>query len=320
MGHPEPADSLPDENAPDPASSSRADWLCGPEEGIEAEVRRRERESGQLPAPKLFRPGGPPAEDDAPAGSAQDSKPFLQRPKLVPPPESAPPATPPRPAGVGRVQADATDDGISRGPGMIWEPGANSVPKLARTPARPAPAAFTPAPSALDFPMDDAEERARASAVAAAAAAAAAERASQPHTVVTPDAFDLTHAPVPWWMQIPQLLREDRRVQALAGFVVVFLLAVALWPRGEKSLSLGAIKRDPQRFDGQSVKVSGRVGEIFPVGGGFAYYLHQGRDTLVIFTRGVSPRRGQNRTVAGTMSTGYFNGQSGTALFESSAP
>lgn len=320
MGHPEPADSSPDQSAPSPAPPSRADWLCGPEEGIEAEVRRRERESGQMPAPRLIRPGSSPADDEAPADSAQDSKPFLQRPKLVPPPESAPPAAPPRPAGLGRVEADATGDGFSRGPGMIWEPGANSVPKLARTPARPAPAPFTPAPGALDFPMDDAEERARASAVAAAAAAAAAERASQPHTVVAPDSFDLTHAPVPWWMQVPQLLREDRRVQVLAGLVVVFLLAVALWPRGEKALSLAAIKRDSQRLDGQAVKVSGRVGEIFPIGGGFAYYLHQGRDTLVIFTRGASPRRGQNRTVSGTMSTGYLNGLSGTALFESSSP
>ena len=68
------------------------------------------------------------------------------------------------------------------------------------------------------------------------------------------------------------------------------------------------------------MKVSGRIGETFEVGGGHAFYLHQGRDTLVVFTRSRTPRRGQKVTLVGTVSTGYLNGQSGTALFEASQP
>jgi hypothetical protein len=334
MGLPDPIEPQSGD-VPAPAQGEgRADWLCGPEEGIEAEIHRRQRESeGHLPAPKLSRPDAAPSSPEPelrlvggdPFEGAPAPPPRLTRP--APPPEeiphgspsstfAAPPAAAPR--------AEAPDDAVASAPGMSWAPGANSVPVLRRD-TSPPPLALVPplraaAPaSPMDFPMDDAEERARAVEVAAAAAAAAAERAAQPHAVVAPDSFDLTSAPAPWWMQVPVLLREDRRVQALAGLVVVLLLSIALWPRPEKTLSLGAIRRDPSHFDGQDVKVSGKVGEVFEVGGGYAFYLHQGRDTLVVFTRSRTPRRGAGVTVAGTMSTGYLNGQAGTALFESVA-
>jgi hypothetical protein len=119
-------------------------------------------------------------------------------------------------------------------------------------------------------------------------------------------------------MQIPQLLREDRRVQGAAALVIVLLLALAFWPRPEKSLSLGNIRRHPDRYDGKDVRVSGRIGETFEVGGGWAFYLHQGRDTLVVFTRSRTPHRGQNVTLLGTVSTGYLDGQACSAVFEAS--
>jgi hypothetical protein len=68
------------------------------------------------------------------------------------------------------------------------------------------------------------------------------------------------------------------------------------------------------------VKVAGRVGQVFHVGGGFAYYLHDGRDTLVVFTRTRKPEERQHVTVLGTMSTGYLDGLPTLALFESNQP
>lgn len=328
MGQPEPIEPQPGDDAPTPRGESRADWLCGAEEGLEAELGRAAH--GTTPAPKLFRPGA-----DAPAEAAP-SAPAPRREGPPPPPlrltlptaagaPAAPTVPPNAPRRAPTVQPDEEGSGFSHGPAMLWEPGANSVPALSRGAAAPPPPArpSAPKPGAAagpeDFPMDDAEERARAAAEAAAAAAAAAERAAQPHDVVTPEAFDVKDAPVPWWMQVPQMLREDRRAQAVAAGVVVLLLALLFWPRAEKSISISNLRRDPQRFDGQDVRVSGRIGEIFTVGGGYAFYLHQGRDTLVVFSRTRTPRRGQGVTIRGMVSTGYLNGQSGTALFETTS-
>jgi len=330
MGLPEPIEPQPDDDAPATPRESRADWLCGAEEGLESELRS---DTPATPAPKLFRPGADaPAEPMSPAPERRREGQGLPAPRLtlpsgpgLPAGEAASRATPGAPPqrAPGTVQPEAPG-GFSHGPAMLWEPGGNSLPVLPRGEASPAPhAAPPPAPATeLDFPMDDAEERALASVAAAeaataAAAAATTTRAPQPHAVVAPDAFDIKDAPAPWWMQLPQLLREDRRVQGLAAFVAVVLLALLFWPRGEKSLSIGSIRREATRYDGQSVRVSGRIGEIFEVGGGHAFYLHQGRDTLVVFTRSRTPRRGEGATVVGMISTGFLNGQSGTALFES---
>ena len=78
------------------------------------------------------------------------------------------------------------------------------------------------------------------------------------------------------------------------------------------------MRRHPDRYDGQSVRLSGRVGEVFPVGGGYAFYLHGGRDTIVVFTRSHKPHVDQHVTVEGTVSTGYLDGQSMCAVFEES--
>lgn len=304
----------PERTTPTAPGDGRADWLCGPEEGLEAEMQRRARESAEMKRPQLVRPSLPVADTHAPPPGAA---PVLRRP-------SAPdPVAPPAPSigkRVGAVDGNAPQSDFHTGPGMIWEPGTNSVPAMRTTPARPAPRPGTPIPSARrDFPMDDAEERARAREQAAQAAAQAAEFEARPHDVVAPEAFEVVAVPMPWWMQVPHALRTDRRIQLIVAGGAVVLAAIALWPRGERPLSLGDIRRHPEHFNGQSVLVSGKVGEVFPVGGGFAFYLHQNKDTLVVFTRVRTPHRGEKLSLHGTMSVGFLDGASHSALFESSA-
>jgi hypothetical protein len=82
-------------------------------------------------------------------------------------------------------------------------------------------------------------------------------------------------------------------------------------------MSISHLRRHAGSMDGADVKVAGTVGQVFAVGGGYAFYLHDGRDTLVVFTRVRHPSPRQHVTVRGTMSTGYLDGQARTALFES---
>jgi len=329
MSAAQPDDYVPEET-PKPPASSPADWLVGPEEGLAAEMERSESRSAAIQRPTLLRPAAP-GEPPAPAPVApRPLAPSLPSPAPLPlasapqPPTSSAPVAPIAPAAPapparrapGAVSAQPEDDdGFVRGPGgMTWEPGARSVPSLRRDTAGP----FAPVPEPThDFPMDDAEERAHASAAAMAAMAASAAEAARPHTVVTPEVFEVTTVTMPWWMQAVHTVRADRRVQILLGVVVVVLVTIGLWPRGEQPVSIANLRKHADRFDGAEVKVAGRVGQVFRVGGGYAYYLQDGRDTLVVFTRGREPRERQRVNVHGTMSTGYLDGQATVALFES---
>lgn len=318
---PEPLEPRRDPLPPPPANDGRADWLCGPDEGLEAEIARKERESAEMKRPTLLRPQalrpeGAPAPESGEAEAPPPAGPTLRRPGSLAP--AAPPATD-APKRFGAVDADATGSDFHTGPGMIWEPGTNSVPAI-RQGTRPSPRAPIPLPSRRDFPMDDAEERARAREQANLAAAAAAEFESRPHDVVAPEAFDVQAVPMPWWMQFPHALRTDRRIQLMTAGGLLILMTIAFWPRGEQPVGLHDISRNPDKFNGQTVEVNGKVGEVFPVGGGYAFYLHQGKDTLVVFTRVREPRRGQKLTLSGTMSVGFLDGQTHSALFESATP
>ena len=88
------------------------------------------------------------------------------------------------------------------------------------------------------------------------------------------------------------------------------------WPGPYQSVSISRIRREPQRFDGRVVAVSGRVGESFAVGGGYAFYLHQGRDTIVVFTRSRVPTFRQRVRIVGSVSTGFLDGVARAAIFE----
>ena len=153
--------------------------------------------------------------------------------------------------------------------------------------------------------------------MSAAKLAAAAVDAERPHAVVSPEAFEVAVVPVPWWMQGVHVLRSDRRVQLLLGLVLVALTVVAMWPRGERPVSISNLRSHATSFDGVDVKVEGRVGQVFHVGGGYAFYLQDGRDTLVVFSRTRVPHERQHVKVKGTMSTGFLDGRATLALFES---
>ena len=312
MGMPEPADLTPN----DDPSASAADWLVGAEEGLEAEMQRHVAEGAFTARPTLLRPGSAapvepaarftPDEAPEPECAAAPGVP-LPLPTLAPRPAPAPPKR----FGAVMPDPDSGSDFV-QGPAMTWEPGARSVPSLGFDP----PCAPAPAPT-RDFPMDDAEERARARAAAIEDAMADAVAASRPHEVVSPEAFNADAVPMPWWISLAHVARTDRRLQALVIVVLVALSAIALWPGGEQPTAVGRLRRHSERYDGVAVKVAGKVGQVFRVGGGYAFYLLDRGDTLVVFTRSRVPVERQSVRVNGTMSNGSLDGQPTLALFES---
>lgn len=120
----------------------------------------------------------------------------------------------------------------------------------------------------------------------------------------------------PIWVVALEGLRSNRQVQMIVIASVVALVAVwALWPKGDPGVSLHDLRANAARWDSQSVRIHGRVGEVFNVGAGWAFYLHQGRDTIVVFTRGAKPESRANITVSGSVSTGYLDGMPRQAIF-----
>lgn len=314
MAQPEPIE--PEEPPPPPAEPpARADWLVGADEGLEAELARNAREAGEeRPRPKLFRPG----QDDSLELESAAPRPTAPPPSLSRPADAAPP---PQRKVIGAVSADAATSDLQPGmtPMMSWEAGADSVPSLRRE--RSPIASVLPA-EARDFPMDDAEERRQQSEERRAEIAAAAAEHLQPrqHTVVQPQAFEIAAPQVAWWMQAVHALRSDRRVQIAIAALVLSVAVFFSWPRGGGFASVAELKRDAERYDGRDVMVKGKVGEVFQVGGGYAYYLHQGQDTLVVFTRVRTPKPRETVSVSGSLSTGFLDGQPRLALFESLTP
>jgi hypothetical protein len=120
-----------------------------------------------------------------------------------------------------------------------------------------------------------------------------------------------------WKTQLLDRLRSDPRTQLIVLACLVVLALIPLFARKASQTSLSQIRKHPQRYDGQVVTVEGRVGQVFSMGGSHVYYLHQGRDTLVVFTRLSPPLPLQKVTVKGSVSTGYLEGVARVALFDS---
>ncbi len=309
---PEPVEPSPDEN-PTPKA---ADWLVGAEEGLAAEMERSRPDSAAMIRPPLLRPGALPGS--GPSGVFERG--VAPEPEAGARPGTPLPAPGPTPSAIrkrfGAVTPDlAAASDFVNGSSMTWEPAPSSVPTSRRT-ARAAPA---PTPT-RDFPTDNAEERPRERTAVFEEAMADALAASRSHEVVSPDVFNVDVVPMPWWIQFAHVVGTDRRLQAMIVAVLVVFGAIVLWPRGPQPTSVGRIRNHAERYDGADVKVSGRVGQVFSVGGGYAFYLVNGADTLVVFTRTRVPVERQRVSVSGTMSNGSLDGQPTLALFESVKP
>jgi hypothetical protein len=125
----------------------------------------------------------------------------------------------------------------------------------------------------------------------------------------------------PWWVIAMDALRGDTRIQVLSGLIVLGAVVLTIcWPRTEPGISLRTLRKDPARWDSQRVKVQGKVGDVFSLGGGYAFYLLQGRDTMVVFTRSRVPVTGKHTTVVGNVSTGFLDGAPRQAIFDESQP
>ena len=315
MGEPQQHDpeDRPDPNAPRP-TASRADWVVGAEEGLSAEQEAANAgDSALTEAPRLIRPQDPDAGKPREAGRFGASGVF-RRP--VPgTPAAAPAPSPAMPS---------------------WDKGASSIPRMRTVesdldkarPTPPPPAtivrpSFMPAPSAFqpppgrEFPMDDAEERARVAAEVAAQQREEAAIAARPHQVVAPQEFDIPAMTPSWWSTVSAQVRGDRRIQLAIGAALLAVLAFTFWPRGEKTISIAHLKEHPERYADTPVRVGGRVSEVFPVGGSWAYTVVQGRDTIVVFSRVREPKIRERIEVVGTLSRGFLDGQSRVAIFES---
>ncbi len=184
-------------------------------------------------------------------------------------------------------------------PPTPWTAAASSIPKLTVVPRRERPA-LTRA-----LPDDDLAT----SVVAEVPESAAANAAEKDLALRPPDE--------PWWLVGIDFLATNRVLQIglLVGLAIA--AAVMFWPRRDhQTAAIARIKQHPERFEGQSVRVRGEVGEVFDVGRGYVFHLHQGRDTMVVFSPARRPSMHDKIVVAGTISTGYLDGVPRVALFE----
>jgi hypothetical protein len=121
----------------------------------------------------------------------------------------------------------------------------------------------------------------------------------------------------PWWLVAVETLATNRMLQIGIAAALVALAAWILWPRKEnQTVAIATIKQQPQRFEGQAVRIRGEVGEVFDVGSGVVFELHQRRDTLVVFSPSRRPAVHDKVLIQGTVSTGYLDGLPRVALFE----
>lgn len=289
--------TLPD----DDSRSARPDWLVGADEGASGEVQRARQQPAPAPV-RLVRPQSDPTPPPARGASADFGALDLDG-------GARGQAGTPGPSGGGNAGAPA-----NARPQKAWAAKTSSVPRLrlveGGASADPEPAAgLGPAPLDEDDGIEDAAGATQAAPGSPRAARGVAPRGPAP--VPRPALRES------WWVIALDLVRTDRRVQIVALLVFGAVAAVTLLrPREDMRIPLRAIRTDPARFDNRVVTVGGRVGEVFAVGGGYAFFLHQGRDTLVVFTRSRQPRMRENVTIKGSISTGFLDGAPRQALFE----
>ena len=122
---------------------------------------------------------------------------------------------------------------------------------------------------------------------------------------------------IPGLQSIVGVLSKSQPLIFVALAVIGVVALMMFRPKSdEQTVSIAAIHRHPERFDGRPVKIKGRVGEVYEVGGGYAFYLRQGRDDIVVFTRSRVPVRREEVTIEGSISNGVLDGKTRQALFE----
>jgi hypothetical protein len=293
--------------APSDGAAARPDWLVGADEGVAAELERSHDTPTAAPSrPALFRPELSP--EDSPAPRRESAEPVaLRLPTAAAPSAAAAPSKPVPERPVAWTAAASSLPTLRVVQGGAPEPKAPPDARLAPDlRLAPRPVSPTVAPEALADEMEFPDDAGPTSAPAPGPGAPVRPRSAPPREA--------------WWLIAVDALRGDVKVQILAGLLIVLACAVAFWPRQERSTSLSSIRHDPHVWDGRRVRISGRVGEVFQVGGGYAFYLHQGRDTLVVFTRSRTPHMRERLSVKGSISTGWLDGRPRQALFEDAAP
>jgi hypothetical protein len=293
-----------------PFPSRRPDWLVDPGDEIECAPNPgtelpREVLEPRLPPPIPFRPpptgrvAGPkePASRTRAQGwstpGSEWSGPFDDMTRV--------------PTGPGGEATAGAEEHVGEAPAATpgpkapaaWAPAASSVPVMRiPLPSGPPPAPASQAPPVRPVPLP----------VPVMPTASAA-----PDVPAAPPLHE------PAWLVTLDAVRSSRPLQigAVLAAACVIGLAGFLWPRGVGTIPLGRMRRDPARFDGATVVVRGRVGDdVFTVGNGWAFYLMQGRDTIVAFTRSRSPSPHEVVTLKGQVSTGFLDGMARQALFE----
>ena len=274
----------------------------GAEEGTDADFARAERDAGGPPDVRLNRPATVPDEDRA--GSPRPTP--VARPNDDQAHNGAAPL-----AGLplSSRQAKPAADG-AKGPGKAaaWAAASSSIPKLTAVPA-----AKAHPPTEEDF---EDESAARTTGSLDDDDVAGAARSD-----VGPGEGGLRPLDEPWHVVLIERIATERKLQVLIGLAVVLVICtLVFWPHTGTSVSVKAIKLHPDGYEGQTVRVSGVVGEVFPVGQGYVYSLQQGRDTITVFARGHVPVTKQHVTVIGQVSTGYMDGRPRTAILEGDNP
>jgi hypothetical protein len=274
------------------------DWLTGPGDDLGAAPGpdAPDVEGAATPAPVLTRPVAPvpPQVTMDPGIEPASVSAFAVRPE---PPAKA---EPDRTSAQSAIETRRPKRQRVSDPSAPWVPVASSVPvprlSLVEKPEpdaeRPAAAAPPPRPSGLPGREDDLRR---------------------------PTAVPPALLVEPWWVVAFDNLRTNRRAQlaVVVALAAVIMLGAWMWPRGVGTTPIWQIRRHPVDYDGRDVVVRGRVGDdVFAVGGGWAFFLMQGRDTIVAFSLSRMPEPRKVVTMKGQVSTGFLDGMPRQALFE----
>ncbi len=206
------------------------------------------------------------------------------------------------------------EEGEAGGP-VAWKAAASSVPRL-----RQKPAASTDPAAADSFPgftQDALPSRNPAPSIEREARSLLGVPDEDP----LPDAMPLAADLPLWQIWLERVASLPRPVLLATGAALLVVVAATffLLPRDGAPVSLARLRQQPEAFDGRTVRVRGKAGETFSIGGSYVFSLCQGRDTIVVYSRTRRPSPHQDVQASGTVSIGYLDGVPRVALLEDPA-